>query len=101
MRTTKSTVQFRSVFTLNGSVGELPAGTYEIEVDEEEIHGIESKVYRRVATLLFVCSGGRTRTLTINPDELEAALVRDADSHRFAESAPSMAACRPFWSPHH
>lgn len=100
MRTTKSTVTFSRSFTLNGGLGELPAGTYEIEVDEEEIHGIERTVYRRMATLLFVRSGGRTRTLTIDPDELEAALVRDAESHRFVKSGPGMEACRPFWSPH-
>ena len=99
MRTTKSMVTFRAAFTLNESVGELPAGTYETEVDEEEICGIERTVYRRIATLLTVRSGGRTRTITLDPNDLEAALLRDAESHRFIDAGRSMTACHPFWSP--
>jgi len=78
MRTTKSRVTFDAPFTLSDSVGELPAGTYHIEVDEEEILGSERAAYRRVTTLLFVQCRGTTRTLTIDPKHLEAALQRDA-----------------------
>jgi hypothetical protein len=92
-------VTFHAAFTLNESVGELPAGTYETEVDDEEIFGIERTVYRRIATLLTVRSGGRTRTITVDPTDLEAALGRDAESHRFIDAGRSMAPCRPFWSP--
>ncbi|HVH48607.1 MAG TPA: hypothetical protein VM760_01840 [Sphingomicrobium sp.] len=99
MRTTQSTVSFRRAFTLNESVGELPAGTYEIEVEEEEICGIERTVYRRIATFLIVRSGARTRTLTIDPNELNAALVRDAESHRFIDAGRSISASQPFWNP--
>jgi hypothetical protein len=99
VRTTKSMVTFHAAFTLNESVGELPAGTYETEVDDEEIFGIERTVYRRIATLLTVRSGGRTRTITVDPTDLEAALGRDAESHRFIDAGRSMAPCRPFWSP--
>ena len=78
MRTSKSTVTFHSPFTLNDRVGELPAGTYDIETDQEEILGAERIAYRRVTTLLFVQSRGGTRTLTVDPEHLEAALHRDA-----------------------
>ena len=77
MRTTKSTVTFHSPFTLNDRVGELPAGTYDIETDEEEILGADRTAYRRVATLLFVETRGSTRSLTVDPKHLEAALRRD------------------------
>jgi hypothetical protein len=79
MRTTKSTVTFRSPFTLNDSVGDLPSGTYDIEIDEEEIPGTERTAYRRVTTLLFVQSHGSTRTLTVDSKHLEEALRRDVD----------------------
>lgn len=78
MRTIKSSVTFCRPFTLNDSVGELPAGTYNIEMDEEELQGIERTAYRRVATLLFVQGQGTTSALTIDPKHLEAALQRDA-----------------------
>ena len=77
LRTTTSTVTFRSAFTLNQHVGELPAGSYDVEVDEEEILGAERTGHRRVATLLMVRSPGTTRTLTIDPAQLDEALSRD------------------------
>jgi len=78
VRTIKSTVTFNRPFSLNDSLGELPAGTYDIEVDEEEIPGIERTPYHRVATLLFVRTPGTTRTLAIDQNQLEAALQKDA-----------------------
>jgi hypothetical protein len=79
MRTSKSIVTFRAPFTLNDLIGELPAGTYDIEVDEEEILGANRTAYRRIATHLFAQSRAATRTLTVDRNQLEAALQRDAD----------------------
>ena len=61
-----------------GISGEQPAGTYDLEVDEELIAGIERPAYRRVATLLYLTTPRGTRTCTITADELAAALERDA-----------------------
>jgi len=82
MRTSKSTATFHAPFTLNEVTGELPAGTYDIEVDEEEIQGVERTVYRRVTTLLFAQSRGTTRTITVDPKHLDAALQKDAAARR-------------------
>jgi hypothetical protein len=79
MRTKKSSVTFKAPFTLNKTIGELPAGTYEIEVDEEEIIGIEATAYRRTQTLLFVQQPGSTRSLAVDNQSWEAALRRDAE----------------------
>jgi hypothetical protein len=57
--------------------GEQPAGTYEIEIDEELIEGIERTAYRRVATLLHLRTRGGTRTCTITAEDLAAALELD------------------------
>jgi hypothetical protein len=57
--------------------GEQPAGTYEIEIDEELIEGVELTAYRRVATLLYLRTRRGTRTCTITADELAAALELD------------------------
>ena len=79
MRTTTSTVIFKQPFTLNESVGELPAGEYEIEVDEEEIGpAADRTAYRRVATYLYVTTGTSTRTIVLDSKTLKAALDRDA-----------------------
>ena len=77
IRTTKSTVTFRSPFRVKGMSEQQPAGTYEVETDEEAIEGNDRTVYRRVATLLILKDAGHTRTVTIDPASLEAALATD------------------------
>jgi hypothetical protein len=78
MLTTQSAVTFSAPFTLNNDIGELPAGTYDIEVDEVEFLAGENIGYRGVSTLLFVRGPGTIRTLTVEPDQIEAALREDA-----------------------
>jgi hypothetical protein len=80
MRTSKSTVTFQCPFVLNGDVGELPAGSYDVEIDEEEILAADRTGYRRIATYFYVSGRGSTRMLTIDPTELDAALERDAQA---------------------
>jgi len=77
MRTRHSLVTFQHPFTLNGGVGELPPGSYEIETDEEEMQTMDRTVYRKVAIHLHVKRLGSTRTITIKPADLQAALERD------------------------
>lgn len=77
LRTTKSTVTFHAPFSMPNISGEQPAGTYEIEIDEELIEGIERTAYRRVATLLYLRTRGGTRTCTITAEDLAAALELD------------------------
>lgn len=80
-RTTSKTVSFKKQFMLE-SVGELlPAGTYAVETDEVPLEGISFIAYRRIQTLLHVpgrpADRARASVLTIDPEELEAALQRD------------------------
>ena len=80
-RTSKKTVTFRRPFVLGGFDEVLPAGAYHVETDEELLEGISFPAYRRILTLIHLhakpCHPGRTRTLTIDPNELDAALKRD------------------------
>ena len=77
IRTSRSTVNFKAAFSLRNVSGTLPPGAYEIETDEEIIEGNDRTVYRRIATLLYVRTAGMTRTCTIDPQDLAAALARD------------------------
>lgn len=81
MRTRKKSVTFNKSFVLGGFDEVLPAGTYSVEMDEELLEGISFPVYRRILTLIHLHarsgSPGLTRTLPIDPKELEAALERD------------------------
>lgn len=81
IRTSKKTVTFRRPFVLGGFDEMLPAGAYSVETDEELLEGISFPVYRRTMTLIHLHAKlghpGLTQTLTIDPNELDAALMRD------------------------
>jgi len=81
IRTTKKTVIFTNSFTL-GDFGEiLPPGSYNVETDEELLEGVSFHAYRRTLSLIHLpAKSGLSRTLTIDPNELDAALERDAAS---------------------
>jgi hypothetical protein len=81
IRTSKKTVTFRRPFVLGGFDEVLAAGAYIVETDEELLEGISFPAYRRILTLIHLPATpsrpGLTRTLTIDPNELDAALKRD------------------------
>jgi len=84
VRTTKKTVTFVKSFKLGDFEEVLPPGTYNVETDEELIEGLSFQAYRRILTLIHLPAKSRnprlSRTLTIDPNELDAALKRDAAS---------------------
>jgi hypothetical protein len=81
IRTSQKTVTFRRPFVLGGFDEVLPAGAYSVETDEELLEGISFPAYRRILTLIHLHAKpghpGLTQTLTIDPNELDAALKRD------------------------
>ncbi len=82
-RTSETTITFRRPFTLAGLGETLPAGDYRVECEEERIEGLSYAAYRRSATVLRLPARSGpahlTRAMTVDPDELQAALARDAD----------------------
>lgn len=80
-RSSRSTVTFSNAFTLPGYRDELPAGTYEVVVEEELLEGLSFAAYRRTATYLTVTGkGARTDWSELRPvteRDLEMALRRD------------------------
>lgn len=95
MRTTRSTITFHDAFILNRDVGELPAGTYDIEVDEEEVSTLERTAYRRIAIYFYVESQGSTRTNVIDPAEFDAALSRESIKRAESPATESSATLPP------
>ena len=82
MRSTKSTVTFLNPFTLSGYTGDLPAGDYEVLVEEELLQGLSFEAYRRTATYLTVrgrgSHAGRSELRATSEKDLKEALSRDA-----------------------
>lgn len=79
MRTRKSTVTFQRPFTLNRVVGELSSGSYDIEIDEEEIQAADRTAYREATIYFYVKNAASTRTIVLSPAELESALKRELE----------------------
>ena len=71
MRTTKSIVTFLQPFVLSGYSDELPAGDYEVVVEEEQIEGLSLTAYRRIATYLTVRGSGYVARRPITGTDLE------------------------------
>jgi hypothetical protein len=74
-------VTFAHPFVISGYEGELPAGSYEVIVDEELLEGLSFEAYRRTASFLLISGqggqAGETAMRLIDPRDLEAALARD------------------------
>lgn len=94
VRTTRKTVTFASSFVLGDFDEVLPPGAYEVETDEELLEGLSFHAYRRTLTLLHLPGPrGLSRVLTVDPNELDAALKRDGASaaagRASAQTSPS------------
>jgi hypothetical protein len=79
-RTKNSTATFRRPFVLRAVGRALPAGDYEVITDEEMIEGVSFAAYRRVATMMILPgeSHRSSEMITVEPEDLEEALARDA-----------------------
>jgi hypothetical protein len=82
LRTTQTTVNFERPFVLGDFDEVLPAGSYEVETDEELLQGVSFPAYHRVRVVILLHGDarfpGRRRALTIDPHDLDAALARDS-----------------------
>ncbi|MDH4440168.1 MAG: hypothetical protein QE284_07260 [Rhizobium sp.] len=76
-RTKTRTIHFDHPFALFGLDGLQPAGDYEVQDDEEQITGISWLAYKRIATVIEIRSGPMTHRITVDGEELEAAMARD------------------------
>lgn len=54
MQLRRTTIEFRTAFTLTGRDGSWPAGSYVIDVEEARAFGVEASSSRRVATFIHV-----------------------------------------------
>ncbi len=81
IRTSSKFVIFNHPFEI-GSLPEVqPAGSYQIDIDEEMIEGLSFVAYKRVLTVIHLHSKNKlrslTRALTISAKDLETALQKD------------------------
>jgi hypothetical protein len=75
---------------LDESGEQYPAGRYSIETDEELLEDVSFPAYRRRATMMQLIADPRrrgiTEVVTIDPQQLEAALAADTSAASMVES---------------
>lgn len=80
-RTTRTTVTFERPFVLGDFDEVLPAGDYAVEIDEEPLEGLSFTAFHRVRATIALhptdAAPGRSRSLTVDPNALDAALACD------------------------
>jgi hypothetical protein len=79
---TNTSVTFAHPFSLRGVEGAFPAGTYAVETTEEPLNGLTFVAHRRTQTAIELPSSwlpNARRLVEIDPADLEAALVADAE----------------------
>ena len=77
-RTTTKTVTFKMPFMLAELDKLQPAGDYIVETQEEPLQGVSFLAYRRTQTQICLHPRpGTTQKLTVDPQNLAAALRRD------------------------
>lgn len=77
-RSSRQQVRFEHPFTLPGHPEILPAGHYEVFVEEERLEGLSFDAYRRTSThILIALKAGVEEMWPISEADLEAALLRD------------------------
>ena len=64
LRTSRRNVTFRRPFALRGLEGMQPAGTYEVETDEELLEQLSFPVWHRTATTIRLPLGGSSRVVS-------------------------------------
>ena len=81
-RTIRSIAVFNEAFTLSGIDGELPAGSYRIETEEELIESLSFVALRRLETTIEIPAIGsvslKRQIVPIDPVDLAAAREREA-----------------------
>ncbi|MCU9850505.1 hypothetical protein OEZ60_21205 [Defluviimonas sp. WL0024] len=79
MRTSTYTVTFPDEFVLPGYPDELPAGEYEVVIEEERLQGLSFEAYRRTATYLTIHGkgehAGRTELRPVSERDMELAIT--------------------------
>ena len=82
-RIRQQTITFKHPFSLGGIEQMQPSGTYRVEIEEELVPDLSFPVYRRIATVIYLVrspngSVGGYEAATIDPQDLDAAIQRDA-----------------------
>ena len=90
-RTTSKLVTFRRPFELSSLDGPQPPGTYTIHTEEEMLDTQSFVGWRQTHCAIVLRRAGAMEYVSVDPQELREALVRDGDQGTDPPAAPSAA----------
>ena len=76
-RTTSTTVTFRRPFILDGFEHLQEPGIYTVDTNEEQIETLSFPAWHRTSTVIQLLRTGMIEHVSIDPDQLREALMRD------------------------
>ncbi len=76
-RTNSTTVTFQRPFILDGFERLQEPGTYTVDTQEEQIETASFPAWHRTSTVMHLLHTGMEEHVTIDPDQLREALMRD------------------------
>jgi hypothetical protein len=76
-RVTSTQVTFQRPFLLSGFTKVQAAGTYTVDIEEEQIAGISFPAWKRTGTIIRIARTGISEHVSVDPNELHEALMRD------------------------
>jgi len=78
-RTSHSTVTFQRPFRFAGMDAAAPAGSYKVDLEEERLDTLTVEAWRQTTIVLQVTTSGVTEHITLHPQDLRDALLRDGN----------------------
>jgi len=95
VRTTSRTVTFLHPFILDGFAREVPAGSYQVETEEELMDTVLSLAWKRASTVIRLRTATGTQDVFIDPEQLNAALLNDRAQQNASSSETAAPAKTP------
>lgn len=83
------TVTFRRPFILDGFEQVQPAGSYLVDTEEELMDTRLSAGWKRTSTAMRLMRHGAIEHVSVDPEQLQEALIRDSAQEDSASSSPS------------
>jgi hypothetical protein len=87
-RTSSATVVFQRPFVLAGFETMQPAGSYIVDTEEEQVDSLVVSAWRRIVTTMRLPQpGGAIEYVSVDPEALQEALIRDGAQEHSADIA--------------
>ena len=94
-RAIRALVTFHRPFTLSALGGVQPAGSYTVRTEEERLDTLTVDAWRQTGCIIVLHRGGAEEHVDIDPQELRAALARDAGPDDGTSTVPVDRSRRP------